>query len=171
MRFLIVLLLTSLAFAQETTSLYGGKLTAKIPPGLYNLTKKAIEEGYGERNRPQHVFKNQLGDFSVAFKYLDTKVSPLELTEFQDNLKKALESKLESVQWLSSSTRTIQNKQWFVLEFKSMEGGFFVHNWVLGTSWGGRLLEVTVGVFDDLDPELTSSVNQFIQSLTFVEKS
>jgi len=155
--------------ADEPTFLFDKQLSAKIPSGLYNLAQQAIDADYKAPNRPQHVFRNQLGDYSVAFLFMAKKVAPSELPVFQTNLKEAFLKKMDGVQWLGNKTRKIHGVEWFELEFKNLEAnGNLMHNWILGTSWKGRLLEVTINAFDDVEPQLGNSVEELVQSLTFV---
>lgn len=156
---LTLLLLTLVVMAQEPITLYAGRLVFEVPRGLFAITPEAIKEGYLARYPPQHVYKNQTGDVSIAFNHMQNKtVSQESLQAFRDQLELDLKRKWPGIQWVGTSFVTLNGVRWFQLEFKSIEQGFTINNCVLGTPLNGSLLEVSLHSFADFDPVMTNAL-------------
>ena len=167
-RFLLLLFLLLCPVAgqaQEHVSLYDKHLTATVPKGLFALTAKAISEEYPGKARPQYVYKNGKGDYSVAFNHLQKTLVPKDLLPFHAQLRQQLEAKMPGIQWVSNQTLILQNRTWGVLEFKAANQGEMLHNWILISSWKGRVLEILISAFDDVEGNVDAQVKEFLNTL------
>ena len=163
---LTLLLLCAPAAAQENALLFNKQIQATIPKGLYSLTPRAIAEDYtNKNNRPQHVFRNKDGDYSIAFNHMNKPLTPRDLIPFHTQLKTQLEAKLTGIQWIKDGSQTLNQRQWEVLEFKAPEQGLLHHNWILLTSWKGRVLEIAVTAADDIEQQREVQIGIFLNSL------
>ncbi len=142
--------LSVLGFAQEGEVLYGGKLRFVPPSDLKSLSPDTIRREY-KTVCPEYVYKNDLGDVSIAFRLMDKELHKEDLPLFRDRLEERIKEQMQVVKWLGTSMVDLNGVEWFKLDFKSLDQGYVIHNVVLGTSLGGKLLEVTFSSFSDAD--------------------
>jgi hypothetical protein len=149
----------------EETWIYERQLSAMVPAGLFPLTLDGIKENYTGKSIPQHVFKNGEGSVSIAFNFMQKNVGPLEILPFQAELREQLKKKIPGIQWLSDSKASIKGREWALLKFKSPSEGFLITNWIMISSWKGRLIEIVVSSMDDIEGVNDVQINDFYQSL------
>lgn len=150
----------------ETAWVYDKQASALIPLGLFPVTAEVIKENYTGKSVPQHVFKNRIGDCSIAFNFMKEKLAPSEIASMQSELKEKIQSKISGVQWLSDHMTSVKGRQWAILKFKSPTEGYLVSNWILISSWKGRVIEIVVSSMDDAEGANDVQVNDFVQSLS-----
>lgn len=149
----------------EETLIYERQLSAMIPAGLFPITAEGIKENYTGKSKPQHVFKNGEGTVSIAFNFMQKNVSPAEIAPFQAELREQLKKKISGIQWLSDNRTTVKGREWAMLKFKSPSEGYLITNWILISSWKGRLIEIAISSMDDIEGVNDVQINDFYQSL------
>jgi hypothetical protein len=150
----------------ETRTALDGKLSLLVPKEFTLMSQEMILKKYPRANRPTVVFSNVETTVNVALDHNAFKLSAAELPKAKQVIRGGLETAFPSAKWLRDELKTINGRQFFVLDVITPAADTDVRNIMAGTSFEGRLLIITFNVTKALADVWAPIGNTIIESAT-----
>jgi hypothetical protein len=149
----------------ETRTALDGKIRLLVPADFTPMSEEMIVKKYPRANRPTVVFTNAQTTVNVALDHNAFKLSDSELPKAKQAIRGGLETAFPTAQWFRDEMKTINGKQFFLLDVRTPAADTDVRNIMVGTSFEGRLLVVTFNATKALEEAWLPIANKIIESV------
>jgi hypothetical protein len=137
-----------------------------IPKEFKPMSDDWIQKKYpNATNRPSVVYTNERMSINVALDHNPFRLSPDQLGMALESIRASFKNMYPSAQWFRSELRTINKRQFFVIEVRTPTSDVEVRNIMVGTSLEDRMLVITFNVIKTLEPQWLPAGNKMIESI------
>jgi hypothetical protein len=167
---LAVVAMSSLALHAEVPALepklvLDGRVSMLIPRGFAVMSDELRNSKYPSASRPALVYTNDRASINVALGHTPHTVKVAELGMALESVASSFKNIYPTAQWFRSEMRTINGRQFFLVELRTPAVDTEVRNIIVGTSLDDRLLMITFNVTKALEQEWLAAGNQIIESI------
>ncbi len=124
-------------------SIAAGRIRFEVPTGFVLMSGEAIKERWKAPPFPDAVWRDESGVL-IAIRFGDVEVTPAELQPLEPSLTEAYEGSVPSLTWLRHGTRLVADRIVLEHEFESDSSIGRLVNFVISTSFDGKLLAITL---------------------------
>ena len=152
--------------ALQNTQLLGGKVSLLLPADFAPMTEEVMRRKYPSSYRPGLVYTNAATTVNVALEHTVHKVQAGTLAAVYEAMRTAMKNMHPSAVWFRNQIRTINGREFFLLELRTPAIDTPVRNIMVGTSLDDRLLMISFNCTAALEAEWMATGNRIIESIT-----
>jgi len=124
-------------------SIAAGRIRFEVPSGFSLMGTKAVKDRWRSPPFPDAAWRDESGVL-IAIRFGDVDVAPAELESLEPSLAEAYESSVPSLAWVRKGPRKIDEKVILEHAFESDSSTGRLVNFVVSTSFDGKLLAITL---------------------------
>lgn len=146
------------------TKLLGGTLELLIPAEFAQMDDHTIKIKYPNQSPPTVVLTNTKASVNIAINHTHNSVAPNQLTQLHRQLDSAVRQSQPSAVWKFSGLQQHHGREWIQLEFQSDAVDTKIHNIMMATSAGGKMLVVSFNCTDEQSVEWLDVGREIVNS-------
>ncbi len=146
-----------------------GRLELLVPESFTPLRAAALQAKYPQANRPEIVFSDESTGVNIAITYSPQKLQPSQLGEVHKVLDQTMRRAQPGAEWHDSRLLMIGDRQWAILDFTAQAVDTRIHNQMLATATGGRLLLAALNVTEQQEAQWREALAAVTQSLRVIK--
>ena len=166
---LAILLAGVHVYAQDATLerkvVLGGKVSILVPRDFLPMTQEMLNVKYPSSNRPSLVYTNPRASINIALDHKAMSLPADQLAAAHQSVTSAMKNLYPSAQWFRNEIRTINGRQFFLLDLRTPAIDTEVRNIMLGTSLDDRLLLISFNVTKALEKEWMPTGYKIVESI------
>lgn len=136
---------------KQRVSIVGGRVGFVLPDGFSLMKGEPVKEYWKKPPRPDAAWQAANG-VVIAIRFGDVSVQPEELLSFSDSITEAYDTSVPGLVWRQREPLTSHEPVLLRHEFESDSSRGRLLNFVISTSFDGRLLAITiVGVVEEAE--------------------
>ncbi|MCX7419866.1 MAG: hypothetical protein NT013_10055 [Planctomycetia bacterium] len=149
----------------EPKEILDGKVKLLIPKEFSVMSADMLEVKYPDAQRPTLVFTNEKGTVNLAFNHTKNKATAAAIPVFHRQTEAMMRRQIAAENWLASEMITLDELNWFRLDFRTPAVDTTIRNITLGTSLENRILLVSFNTTTAEEEAWLPIGQQMIQSL------
>jgi hypothetical protein len=149
----------------EPRSMVDGRVSLLVPEGFELLDEETLALKYPSQPRPTQVYSDASGGVNLIVKHTDEVLAAKGLDEARLFTQRMLGNMDPGLEWVSSELRTVQGREWFTLDYRSMSSGVALRNMLSATSFEGTMLMVTINLTGELEAEWAEPASAVLASV------
>jgi hypothetical protein len=168
MKFLLLLLLPALSFAQtklDTISLLNNKVKILAPEELSPMSEQMWALKYQKRTRPIMVLTDEDGEVNLIADMTQQPATENQLVSFKDFQIQQLKTKRPDLELLGNGVKTVNGKKVGYFKFVTQAVDQKVFNYYFFTLVDGKILLFTFNCIEKLQDKWESIAEQIVASL------
>ena len=132
-------------------SIAAGRIRFEVPTGFALMGGEAVKQRWRAAPFPDAAWRDERG-ILIAIRFGDVEVQPAELVSLDASLTEAYESSVPSLVWVRKGPREVEGRVLLEHAFESDSSTGKLVNFVVSTSFDGKLLAITMtGNSQDVD--------------------
>ena len=144
--------------------LLDGQLEILIPAEFSQMDASTINIKYPNQSPPTLVLTNARASVNIAINQTDNRVAPRQLKQLHQQLESAVRQSQPSAEWKFNGFQTHHGREWIQLEFRSDAPDTQIHNIIMTTSAGGKMLVVSFNCTEELSGEWLNVGREIVNS-------
>ena len=149
----------------EPKEILDGKVKLLMPKEFSVMSADMLEVKYPDAQRPTLVFTNEKGTVNLAFNHTKNKATAAAIPVFHRQTEAMMRRQIAAENWLASEMITLDELNWFRLDFRTPAVDTTIRNITLGTSLENRILLVSFNTTTAEEEAWLPIGQQMIQSL------
>lgn len=149
----------------EPKEILDGKVKLLIPKEFSVMSAEMLEVKYPAAQRPTLVFTNEQGTVNLAINHTKNKANAASIPVFHRQTEAMMRRQIAAENWLASEMITLDELNWFRLDFRTPAVDTTIRNITLGTSLENRMLLVSFNTATAEEEVWLPIGQQMIQSL------
>ncbi len=151
--------------AEPPPPLESVEVSLLVPEGFELLDEETLALKYPSQPRPTQVYSDASGGVNLIVKHTDEVLAAKGLDEARLFTQRMLGNMDPGLEWVSSELRTVQGREWFTLDYRSMSSGVALRNMLSATSFEGTMLMVTINLTGELEAEWAEPASAVLASV------
>ena len=142
----------------------GGELEILVPATFTEMDDATLKTKYPNENRPTLVLTNDTGSINLAINHSNNAVAASQLKQLHQQLDISIRQAQPNASWMFSGFQHHHGREWTQLEFQSQAIDTKIHNIMIATSVGGRMLAISFNCTDEHSAEWLSVGREIVNS-------
>jgi hypothetical protein len=151
--------------ALERKAVLGGKVSVLVPHDFMPMSQEMLNVKYPSSNRPSLVYTNPRASINIALDHKAMSLPADQLAAAHQSVASAMKNLYPSAQWFRNEIRTINGRQFFLVDLRTPAIDTEVRNIILGTSLDDRLLLISFNVTRALEKDWMPTGYKIVESI------
>ena len=161
----IIMLTLSFAACAKEIQIADSGITFDAPDEFVPLPQEIIDFKWPNKRAPKWAIGNASGATTIAYDIKPANISDARLPDLMNAFKLTFDRAIPGIQWIKREIIELSGKKWIYLEATSSAIDTDIHNILLATSYGSKMLIFNFNSTKKEFPQYESKLRNSIQTI------